>query len=85
MVAQIRALELALGDAIKAPQPSEMKIRRAARQQVVAARDIAPGALITRGDLTTARSGSGLPANDLWALVGSTSRRAFSAGELLEK
>ena len=36
-------------------------------------------------DLTTARSGHGLPPTSLWELVGSTSKRAFLAGETLEK
>lgn len=85
MVAQIRALELALGDAVKAPQPTEWNTRKAARQQVVAAREIAPGAIITREDLTTARSGAGLPATQLWELVGQRSRRGFLPGERLEK
>lgn len=83
MVAQIRALEQALGNPLKAPQPIEWNTRKAARQQVVAARDIAAGAVISREDLTTARSGGGLPATTLWELVGQRSRRDFLAGELL--
>ncbi|MEN1713252.1 N-acetylneuraminate synthase family protein, partial [Pseudomonas aeruginosa] len=43
MVAQIRMLEVALGSPYKAPQPSEWDTRQAARQQVVAARDIEAG------------------------------------------
>lgn len=85
MVSQIRSLQLALGDPCKAPQPSEWDTRKAARQQVVAARDIAAGSVISRDDLTTARSGFGLPPTVLWELVGSTSKRAFLAGETLEK
>ncbi|CDI94299.1 protein PvdJ(3) [Pseudomonas aeruginosa PA38182] len=85
MVAQIRMLEVALGSPYKAPQPSEWDTRQAARQQVVAARDIEAGMIITRDDLTTARSGHGLPPTSLWELVGSTSKRAFLAGETLEK
>ncbi|HCL4141821.1 TPA: N-acetylneuraminate synthase, partial [Pseudomonas aeruginosa] len=80
MVAQIRMLEVALGSPYKAPQPSEWDTRQAARQQVVAARDIEAGMIITRDDLTTARSGHGLPPTSLWELVGSTSKRAFLAG-----
>ncbi|MEJ5864139.1 N-acetylneuraminate synthase [Pseudomonas farsensis] len=85
MVEQIRALQVVLGDGVKVPQVNELKVRKVARQQVVASRDIAKGAILTREDLTTARSGSGLPATDLWALVGTISQRAFSAGELLER
>ncbi|MBA1321400.1 N-acetylneuraminate synthase [Pseudomonas plecoglossicida] len=85
MVSQIRTLQTALGDPCKAPQPSEWDTRKAARQQVVAARDIAAGAIIARDDLTTARSGGGLAPTVLWELVGSTSKRAFAAGENLEQ
>lgn len=85
MVAQIRMLELALGDACKVPQINELKVRKAARQQVVAARDIARGVVITRADLTTARSGAGLAPTELWGLVGSISCRNFLVGESIEK
>jgi N-acetylneuraminate synthase len=81
MVEQIRDLQLAMGDGIKCPQLSEWNTRQAARQHVVAARDIAAGALLSRGDLTTARSANGLPASELWGLIGSTAARAFTAGQ----
>lgn len=84
MVTDIRTLELALGDGRKSPQASEWETRRAACQQVVAARAIAPGTVITRADLSTARCGRGLPAAQLWNLVGTTARRAYAAGEVLE-
>lgn len=83
MVADIRAIELALGDGIKAPQPSEWDTRIAARQQVIAARDIASGAVIVRGDLTTARCGRGLPPTALWGLVGTVATRDLAAGVMI--
>ncbi|MES2016795.1 MAG: N-acetylneuraminate synthase [Pseudomonadota bacterium] len=84
MVADIRALEVALGVAAKAPQASEWDTRQAARQQVVAARGIAAGTVLARDDLSTARSGRGLPASELWALVGTRSARAYDAGDVIE-
>ena len=82
MVRQIRALKLALGDGAKCPQPGEWNTRQAARQHVVAARDIAAGAVLTREDLATARSGGdGLPATALWGLVGVAADKAYAAGE----
>ena len=84
MVGDIRALQAALGDGCKAPQPSEWDTRQAARQQVVAACDIPAGAVLTRQDLTTARSGAGLPPTALWGLIGHPVRRPFSAGEIIE-
>lgn len=81
MIRQIRDLELALGDGAKCPQPSEWNTRQAARQHVVAARDIAPGSVLTRDDLTTARSGGGLPATALWGLIGGIAAQAYVGGE----
>jgi N-acetylneuraminate synthase len=82
MVMQIRDLQLALGDGAKCPQPSEWNTRQAARQQVVAARNIVAGALLARDDLTTARSGSvGLPATSLWGLIGDVAVKTYAAGE----
>lgn len=84
MVHDIRALEVAFGDGIKAPQPSEWNTRKAARQQVVAARPIVQGAALTRADLSTARCGGGLPPGELWALVGTQATRDYEAGEAIE-
>ncbi|MBI6853127.1 N-acetylneuraminate synthase [Pseudomonas cichorii] len=85
MVSEIRALELALGSGYKSPQPSEWDTRRAARQQVVAARAISSGNVIKRDDLNTARSRDGLPATRLWELVGKSAKRAYEAGEIIHE
>jgi N-acetylneuraminate synthase len=85
MVADIRSLEIALGDGAKTPHESEWNTRVAARQQVVAARDIQAGEVLAREDLTTARSGKGLPPSELWGLVGATSARAYVSGDVIEK
>lgn len=84
MMQNIRALQVALGDGSKVPQGSEWDTRKAARQQVVAARSVAAGAVLERADLTTARSGNGLPPTALWELVGQCANRAYEAGEVLE-
>ena len=84
MVRDIRALQAALGDGGKTPQPSEWDTRQAARQQVVAARDIAAGSVLARADLSTARCGSGLPPPALWGLVGQRTERAYVAGDVIE-
>ena len=84
MVNNIRLLQSALGDGSKTPQASEWDTRQAARQQVVAARDIQMGAVLTRQDLTTARCGTGLPPIKLWELIGHTVGRHFAQGESIE-
>lgn len=83
MVRDIRALEVAFGDGVKAPQPSEWDTRKAARQQVVAARPIVQGATLARADLSTARCGGGLPPGDLWALVGTRAAHSYETGEAI--
>lgn len=82
MIRQIRDLQAAMGDGAKCPQLSEWNTRQAARQQVVAARDIAAGTVLARHDLTTARSGGGVPAMALWGLVGTTAGQDVAAGDL---
>lgn len=84
MVSDIRSLEQALGDSCKAPQVSEWDTRKAARQQVIAARKIAAGTVFSREDLSTARCGHGLPPTALWELVGQRSARSYQAGEIVE-
>ncbi|TWC21844.1 N-acetylneuraminate synthase [Pseudomonas sp. SJZ085] len=84
MISDIRALEQALGNGIKAPQASEWDTRKAARQQVVAACSIAEGQILSREHLTTARTGQGMAPTALWGLVGSRAARAYTAGENLE-
>jgi N-acetylneuraminate synthase len=84
MVAKIRGLQHALGGAAKVPQPSEWDTRAAARQQVVAACDIAAGTRFSRAHLTTARCGAGLPAVTLWERVGTAASRSYRAGEAIE-
>ncbi len=85
MVSDIRALQVVFGDGNKAPQASEWDARQAARQQVVAARDIAEGMILSRQDLTTARSGRGMSPSELWGMVGQVSNQAYAAGDIIVK
>ncbi|WP_019217567.1 N-acetylneuraminate synthase [Legionella tunisiensis] len=84
LVADIRALEIALGSSIKAPQASEWDTRRAARQSIVAANYLPAGKVIERSDLATARTGGGLPPNLFWELIGSVSLKTYEPGEVFE-
>lgn len=84
MVRDIRALQVSLGDGGKTPQSSEWDTRQAARQQVVAARDIAAGSILTRDDLTTARCGHGLPPTALWGLIGQVADRTYMFGDVIK-
>ncbi len=83
MVRQIRDLEKAMGDGVKSPQQSELNVRLAARQYIVAAKNIRSGQVIAKADLSTARTGGGMPASLLWDLVGQVSSRDYLAGEVI--
>lgn len=84
MIRDIRTIEVAFGDGAKSPQASEWDTRKAARQQVVATRDIRQGECFTRADLSTARSGRGLPPTALWGFVGQPALRDYAAAEPLD-
>ncbi|MDY0744259.1 N-acetylneuraminate synthase [Paucibacter sp. R3-3] len=81
MIREIRAIALALGDGVKSPQASEWDTRKAARQQVVVTRDLSAGDTFARADLSTARSGQGLPPTALWGLVGTVAVRDYQGGD----
>jgi N,N'-diacetyllegionaminate synthase len=58
-------------------------MHRLARRSVVAARDIAAGAVIAREDLTVKRPGFGIAPKHLEDLVGRTARGAIEADDIL--
>lgn len=70
LVAQIRAVEAALGDGIKRPAACERDVAQVARRSVVAARDLPAGHRLAAGDLVLKRPATGLPPRELPALVG---------------
>lgn len=81
MVQGIRDVELALGDGIKGPRPSEIKNKEIARKSLVAACDIDVGATLTEENLAIKRPGNGMSPYSYWQLLGQTAKRAYLAGE----
>ena len=84
MVAAIRGVSLAMGQAAKIPQASEWATRNVVRQRIVVARALSIGETICAGHLTTARSVTGLPAMDLWSWIGRPAPKDFSTGDGFE-
>lgn len=84
MVEDIRALELALGSGLKAPQLSEWDTRKAARQSIIAARYLPLGKTIESADLTTARIGHGISPARYWDLIGSKTQQHYEQGDVIE-
>jgi N,N'-diacetyllegionaminate synthase len=77
LVVAVREVESALGDGVKRPVPSELPVRDVARKSLVAARDLAAGAVLGREDLDVLRPGTGLSPAALPAVLGRRTSRAI--------
>jgi N-acetylneuraminate synthase len=84
MIAAIRAVETALGEARKGPVPEELANRAIARRSLVAARSIAVGETFSLDNLTAKRPADGLSPMAIWPLLGQASPRAYSEDEAVE-
>ena len=84
MVRAIRNIELALGNGIKTPQPSEMGNMAVARKSLVAAAAIREGDQFTSINITAKRPGSGMSPM-LWDdVLGQVAKRDFAPNEMIE-
>ncbi len=70
MVREIRDLETALGDGVKAPSAHEREMRVVARRSIYANADIKKGAVITPEMLKVVRQAYGLAPSELAGVVG---------------
>ena len=84
MVQGIRRVSSMLGDGIKAPTPEELDTARVARRSVVAAVDIASGAVISGEMLICRRPAIGIAPRDLHRIVGQLACTSISAGSALQ-
>lgn len=83
MVQAIRDIELALGNGVKGPQPSEIKNKPIARKSLVAAKGIKSGDLFTESNLTIKRPGNGMSPALYWSLLGSSATQDYEEGDLI--
>ena len=83
MVQAIRDVEMALGNGVKGPQPSEIKNKPIARKSLVAAQNIKAGDIYTEKNLTIKRPGNGMSPNLYWSLLGKTANRDHLEGDLI--
>jgi N-acetylneuraminate synthase len=83
MIQGIREIELALGNGLKGPRPSEMKNISVARKSLVAAIDIVAGEKFSLSNLTVKRPGSGCSPYQYWEMQGQASSRSYQAGEVI--
>lgn len=84
MVVAIRNIEVALGDGIKRPTPSEAMNKPIARKSLVASQTIRSGELFSADNITAKRPGTGISPMRWDEIIGSTSPRDFAADELIE-
>jgi N,N'-diacetyllegionaminate synthase len=84
MVAAIRNIEMAMGDGIKRPSPSEQPNIAVARKSIVAATAIRAGELFTGANLTVKRPGTGVSPMQWDRVLGRPAPRDFAPDELIE-
>lgn len=83
MVQAIRDIELALGNGVKGPQPSEIKNKPIARKSLIAAQAIKSGDVFTESNLTIKRPGNGMSPVLYWSLLGSSATQDYEEGDLI--
>lgn len=84
MVRDVRATEVALGSAEKAPSAAELEVRAVARRSVTLARAVREGQALAEEDLVILRPGNGIQPRDLPAVIGKTVRASLEAGHTLQ-
>ena len=84
MVRAIRNVEIAMGDGIKRPSPSELKNRPIGRKSIVAARPIASGEAFSAENLTTKRPGTGISPMRWDELLGKKALRRYERDDAID-
>ncbi|MGI8401540.1 MAG: N-acetylneuraminate synthase [Gemmatimonadaceae bacterium] len=84
MVRGIREVELALGDGVKVPMPSEMSTRAVVRRSLVASESLVAGRRLEVRDLHAKRPGTGISPMELDRIVGQTLRRPLKKDQILD-
>ena len=85
MVTSIREVEVALGDGLKEPKPSERANMAVARRSLVALQPIAAGEAFTESNLGALRPGDGISPMRYWEFLGARASRPLNAGEAIDE
>lgn len=85
MIKAIRAVEKALGNGIKSPQPSEIENKLVARRSIIAARMIKEGQVISADDLVIKRPGTGMSPYSYWDLIDKISKNSYNTGDIINE
>jgi N,N'-diacetyllegionaminate synthase len=84
MVASIRNIEVALGEGIKTPSPSETKNMAIARKSIHLKHDVEAGHVLTANDLVMKRPGDGISPMKLHDITGKSLNTSLKADTLLK-
>lgn len=85
MINGIRDIELALGDGLKGPRPSEVKNKAVARKSLVAEKIISKGSSFTEENINIKRPGSGVNPIHYWRLLGVKANKNYEIGDLIDE
>jgi N-acetylneuraminate synthase len=83
MIDAIRNVELAIGNGVKGPRPSEIKNKAIARKSLVAAKAIKAGEKYNAENLTIKRPGNGASPYLYWELLGKDALQDHTEGEVI--
>jgi len=83
MVRLIRETEMAVGNGIKQPVPSEIKNMEIARKSLIASKTIKKGEKFSIDNLTSKRPGSGISPMLYWQMLGKEATFDFDEGDLI--
>lgn len=84
LVSGIRNIELALGDGVKKPFPSEIRNMTIARKSLIAKEKIRKGEIFNEQNVTTKRPGNGISPMRWDEVMGKTASKDFFEDELIE-
>jgi N-acetylneuraminate synthase/sialic acid synthase len=83
MVRDLQRVKVALGDGVKRVYPSERGAISKMGKKIVAARDLAPGHVISETDLAFKSPGDGVPPYECERVVGKTLRKPLKVDEAI--
>lgn len=83
MVSCVRNIEVAMGEGVKKPSPSEIENMAVARKSIVAACNIAKGEIFTEYNLTVKRPGIGISPMKWDEVIGTIAQKDFLTDELI--
>lgn len=83
-VINVHEAQAAIGPIMKVASDVEKDVRRVSRQSVCVVRNLPAGHVLTGEDLTIKRPGTGIPASQLYVLIGRHLATAVQANNLLQ-